>query len=170
MGDEGGPNIAVIREHATQAIELASTTNALQALGYPMLAESYIFEKKYQKAADIARQGIVINPWCSGCHHMLGDALLGLYQEKNTRSALEESIQEQEKTIELVPLATHPYYSLGIGYFLRDDLQKAIITWQKGLDYLSRDPHYPVWYKPEIEKELRGALKDPKQISARYHP
>lgn len=169
VGDAGGPNILAIRQYATKGIEVSTTSPANAGFGYAMLAEAYIFEKNYPQAIQTARKGIAITRSCSGCYHMLGDALLGTYFKQKSPKILEESIQAQEKAVMLAPHATHPYYNLGIGYFLRGEREKAIATWQKGLGYLARDPHYPAWYKPEIEKVLRTALANPDSVLDNAH-
>lgn len=169
VGDAGGPNILAIRQYATKGIEVASTSPTKTGFGYAMLAESYIFEKNYPQAIQTARKGLTATASCSGCYHMLGDALLGSYFQQKSLKILEESIHAQEKAITMTPLATHPYYNLGIGYFLRGEREKAIATWQKGLGYLARDPHYPAWYKPEIEKVLRAALANPDSVLDNAH-
>ncbi len=159
-------DIPTMRNHALKAIELSK--NSLQrknrAFAYTLLAESYLFEEKFEEGLVQVKRGIALNPVCAACVHVLGEILVGKYHHERTLGRkgnggeLVEGTHALEESLELNPLLSHAYVNLGLAYWFKGEFIRARATWEKGLSILSKDPYYPNWYKPVIKKELEEAL------------
>ena len=163
-------DIAAMRAHAQKAIELSPAPHQQKnrALAYAFLAESYHHEDNIAKGLENAQKSVSINPVCAGCVHVLGEVLIEKYRKSGVRADqkdLARGIAALEESLDLEPLLSHAYISLGIGYWLKGEFIHARKTWKKGLQILPQDPNYPDWYKPVIKKELEEALANPQAFS-----
>ena len=161
-------NITSIRENALKLIKITSEENdsIMMATGYANLALSYHLEENNPKAVGLANKSISTYPFCGLCYHILADVLLEDHIGNKTvfhKKNLDLAIEAVNKGNSLLK-ESNGYYLLGVSYWLKGEKDKAMQTWQEGLNLLKNDDHNPRWLRLDVEKKLNYAIANPEGI------
>jgi tetratricopeptide (TPR) repeat protein len=104
------------------------------------------FVLKYERAAEIFKRIVEIDPQNYRGHYNLGIAYFNLNQLENALSACNEAIR-------IKPDYKHCFYNIGLIYEKNNDLEKALEFYEKTLEI---DPKFP--YALHARKEIRKFL------------